>query len=306
MSHANSLQMNGITDRQNSEESLRLLKAQRHLYTLAKRYSTADFSVSVPLIVSLSLISVFFTGFEVWYAFASIVVLGVGKAMRSVSDTYREKAAIVQNKFDEAVLDFAPNRFLVGSDVPAEEIKSYADNISKADDRELKNWYPVAVAELPLPQARIVCQRANCYWNFKQRKDYLFGLMGLGLIAAILVAGAGLRASSSVEEILLYVAMPALPIISWGLSEIIAQFRAIKDLRGLYDKFEHTLERMHKGKLETEELNLVSMQFQDALFVRRSSDPLVPGFIYWWLREREEGGMQFSAEQFVRELESAD
>ena len=34
----------------------------------------------------------------------------------------------------------------------------------------LKDWYPPVVGDLPLPLARAICKRANCWWDAELRR----------------------------------------------------------------------------------------------------------------------------------------
>ena len=49
----------------------------------------------------------------------------------------------------------------------------------------LSNWYPVAIKPLPLHLARLICQRTNCWWNWKLRKRYMNGLIASVIIVLL-------------------------------------------------------------------------------------------------------------------------
>lgn len=294
--------MNNICKTQNSEDCIRFLKAQRRLYSIAKRFSFANFAVSVLFVVVSAVIAAFITGFSVWYAYISLLALLIGQILKFFSDTYKEKAAQVQSRFDSAVLEVDTNDFFLTPKVTLEEIKHHADRISKNDNKGLEDWYPQAVAELPVAQARIICQRANCYWNFTQRKRYIILLVLSTVLAALTVIGLGLTVDVTVSDILLYVIFPTLPILNWGLTEVIAHYKSLTMLEYLRDRFEDIIYRLQANNINNEELTLKSIQLQDVIYIIRSNAPLVPGFLYWLLRTEQEDGMQFSAEQILRKI----
>lgn len=297
--------MNNIFKTQNSEYSIQLLKAQRRLYSLSRRLSLISFMVSIPLIIVSAVVATFFTGFSVWYAYVSILALLTGQASIIFSTSYREKAASVQNLFDASVLELDSNSLLFSSNVPFEEIKYHADRISKTDDRGLENWYPESVTELPIQYARILCQRANCQWNLTQRMRYLLGLKIIIIATFFLIIALGLSAGTTLEGLLLYVVLPLLPILNWSFGEVVSHVRSTTSLSSLRDQFEGILNSIKKKTLSDEELLLTSIQIQDAINVSRSSDALIPGFVYWLLRDEQEDGMQFSTEQLVRQINSS-
>jgi hypothetical protein len=39
----------------------------------------------------------------------------------------------------------------------------------------LKDWYPVSVGQLPIHEARLICQRSNIWWDAKQKLRYCNG-----------------------------------------------------------------------------------------------------------------------------------
>lgn len=294
--------MNNICLIQNSEDCIRFLQAQRRLYSIAKRFSFANFAVSILFVVVCAVIATFITGFTVWYAYISLSALLIGQILKSFSDSYKEKAAQVQSRFDSTVLGVDTNDFFQTSKVTLEEIKYHADRISNNDNKGFENWYPQAVAELPVVQARIICQRANCYWNFTQRKRYIILLIVSTILATLMVIGLGLTANANMSDILLYIIFPTLPILNWGSTEVIAHYKSLTTLEHLKNEFETLISRLQINNISNEELTLKSLKIQDAIYIIRSNSPLVPGFLYWLLRAEQEDGMQFSAEQISRKI----
>ena len=56
-----------------------------------------------------------------------------------------------------------------------------------------RDWYPPEVGRLPLPLARLICQRAAVWWDMSQRRKYA----GLAcLIVAVMVVGVSLPSHS--------------------------------------------------------------------------------------------------------------
>lgn len=51
----------------------------------------------------------------------------------------------------------------------------------------LKDWYPKEVAALALPLARLVCQRANCWWDANLRRKYANWLLAILIVTFVAV-----------------------------------------------------------------------------------------------------------------------
>ena len=285
--------MNNICTAQNQDENIHLLKAQRRLYSIAKRYSFVEFLISVPVVVSLTVVSAFYPKYALLNAYVSVLVLFLGPFLRSLSEGYREKAAQVQSRFDTNVLEVDTNEYLIASRITHEDIKYHADRISARDDQSLHDWYPSAVCGLSISKARLICQRSNCHWNFTQRKRYIAALLILFVAALALILGFGIWSGTTLGDFLLSVVVPSLPILSWGLYEVNAHRKSLDELRSLKDRFEQVFDQIISTGLSDDQLVIHGVQIQDTLFIRRSSDPLVPGFVYWLLRDEQESGMQF-------------
>jgi hypothetical protein len=89
------------------------------------------------------------------------------------------------------------NTFLVGSRIDPEDVFADACRSSATrTSKRLMNWYPLAVKELPLHLARLVCQRTNLWYDSALRKRYRRVLL-TGCV--VLIAG-GMGVSLAIDH----------------------------------------------------------------------------------------------------------
>src|SRR6266403_3810210 len=97
---------NGITQRQNEEQALRLLAAQRRVYGWAKVAQAVQFALVVMVPSVLLVVEHCVGSFKIWAAFTGLLisVADVG-ILETIKASLRRKAAAVQELFDCEVLE---------------------------------------------------------------------------------------------------------------------------------------------------------------------------------------------------------
>lgn len=197
------------------------------------------------------------------------------------------------------------NTFLVGNRIDPEDV--FADackKLSEKDEQRLINWYPLAVKELPLYLARLVCQRTNLWYDSALRKRYRRVIL-TGCV--VLIAGAGfisLAIDHTMTTFVLSTLAPMTPVMIWALRECNRQVATIEVLDRLNDEVKKLLGRARSGASE-QEISMRSRELQDAIFNHRSSSPLIFDWVYNFLRSRMEEQMNAGADQLVNELRMA-
>lgn len=294
--------MNQIVENQNIDKNILLLKARKQLYAVATKYYFADFLITAPLIIICGIFASTFPRFQVWYSFISLLVIFVSLFLRKKSSDFKLIGAKVQSKFDSQVLDIHTNDFLLGESVSYEIIKCNADKVSDEETKDLFNWYPKASSDLPITYGRIICQRANCYWSFSQRNFLLNVLACIAVVSFIIIIAIGIIISTTINDILLFILLPVIPVIQWSSNEISQQLESIKGLKDLKIGFDKLFDDILKKRISESDVDLISTQIQDAIFVRRSRDNVMPDFVYKLLRKGYESDMQFSATSLVSDI----
>src|SRR5690606_20174667 len=166
------------------------------------------------------------------------------------------------------------------------------------DDSKLRDWYPLAAGKMPLGLGRIVCQRTNLRYDARLRRSFgrivlsVAGAVSLGLFAAGLAQNLSFTA-----WILTFV--PAMPLLSWAGREFYRQKDAADQLEELLKKATSFWRRALAGECDDDACLRESREFQNAIYLRRATSPLVIPYLYKFKRLTLEDEMNDAAENFL-------
>jgi hypothetical protein len=221
----------------------------------------------------------------------------------SLEDKFREKAAKIQELFDCDVLQMPWKREIIGIPPPADLVVEYAEKYNPKNylNQPLENWYTGPVDDLPLPLARIVCQRANLTWDAKLRRRYVKGLvMFLILLMALLAVMAWYIGLDKMDK-LAYVIASFGPAATLGINEIITNIKAAASLDDLVRRMDDLWHMAFSAKVSEEELTSASRDWQTQIFLHRKNSPVLLGWIYKHFRDPDEGKSYKGTEALVEE-----
>ena len=295
--------MADISSRQNDPATIQLLQAQRHLYRRAKRLSAVQvvLAAGTPIVAATAI--ALNPNAATWAALGGIVVALLDVGLLDPSQQgLREIAASVQEEFDCQVLQLAWNEAVAGPRPAAEDIHEAAAADISRPVGPLENWYPPAVAPLPLYQGRLICQRTNCWWDSKLRRRYAVGIVIAACVISLFVLVVGVANGMTLEKFVLAVVAPLLPAMLWAMREVRRQHAAASALDRLKDYGTSLWGRVIENAVSEVEVNRLSRELQDAIFYRRRENPFVFDWIYRRLRKRYEEQMNVGAEKMVSEL----
>lgn len=292
----------GIGIRQNSSRMITLLRARAGVYAEVKVVQRFYFFFALALPVA-SLVVVFHAQkVKVW---VGLVALVVGAVDVMFLDPWRKRriktAARIQEEFDCEVLSMPKNTFTAGANAAPEEIRRYADKFKKADSRKFENWYPQTVEDLPLPIARLVCQRTNLWYDSNLRETYRFALCFITVIYFLSLLA--FFRQFTVAEFILVALIPFGPFFTWVAREYHRQGDTIALVNRLLSEIDRSLEKL--AMLRGPKAEARARELQDAIFAHRSSSPLVSDFVYRLKRPSLEPLMQAGAIEFVARARSA-
>jgi predicted pore-forming effector associated with SMODS systems len=296
--------MNTIPVDQNAAEQLDRLAAQRQLYSEAKRLEAVRTIIAVPLVLAWSVVTATFPQFQVYAAAWGIVVTLFDIAyLNRWQRSLQRRAAKIQEMFDCDVLDLPWRQLTVGHRPDVESVIEASKKYKAKDSLyvALYDWYPTGVGTIPLSLARIVCQRANCWWDAKLRRRYALNalaLVGLLTLAVLLI---GLVGGFSVDALVLSVLAPLLPAFTWAIRQYYEQI----DYATAADKLKEYCETLWSEAvyrtISDEDLALKSRELQDGIFERRCRGPLIFDWIYRYFRRGYEEQMNIGAEALIQE-----
>jgi hypothetical protein len=184
-----------LFENQNSEENLKLLASQRQLYSDAKLLTMINFIISILFPAFIVCLNPIFEGNHkilMILKIVSILIIVFLVPLDNWIKTKKERAAIIQNKFDYDIYELDWKEDKQGDLVDIEEwvLASYNKFLKKGNViDELKDWYPKEYFELPLQKRRLYCQKCNVYWDYNLKKEYnrLIRLIGSLVIILILI-----------------------------------------------------------------------------------------------------------------------
>jgi len=294
---------NGITSRQNSPENIRLLAAQRSLYSRAKRLAAVQaFLAGLTPVVGAIAVALQ-PDVDVWAAFTGIVVaFGDAVWLDPRQARLRKLAANVQEEFDCNVLQLPWNNALAGRHPEPEDIHEAATGHKPSSAAPLKDWYPRSVSALPVFQGRLICQRTNCWWDSKLRQRYTNWIVGTVSVLSVCVFAIGLLNGMSLQKLVLAVMAPLLPAALWAAREWRRQSETASESDRRKEYCESLWGQVVRGELAEPEVSRRSRELQDAILVRRQQGPPVFDWVYRCLRRKQEEQMNVGAERMVDEI----
>ena len=171
-----------------------------------------------------------------------------------------------------------------------------------ADEKRLRDWYPVVVAEAPIEVARVICQRENLVYDSGLRVAHCRFLFWFVVVFVGVVSTVSLVLNPSFMSFVLALA-PATPALTWALRESKRQSDTLKTLTRLKTESEKLL-RVTIAGIDAAEARRRSRELQDAIFGHRLVSSLVFEWLYNLLRPRLEAKLAHGAEHWVNEYKN--
>lgn len=282
--------MNEITIKQNLQEQIDKLAAQRCLYSKAKNIFYCRILFSLIFAIVMPLLARFLGNY--WYHVALVVVFYFIIdifILERIEDSYKKDAAKIQESFDVEVFNLKWNDVVVGNKIDEEYILKYSDlykKNNKVDD--LLNWYSEEVSKIDLIPAIAVCQRTNIFWDISLRITVFWTII-ITLIAAIFVVFV-----CSKNPVLILLSL--LPFYRVMADYCKSQKSTIESIKSLKNKIEGFLNE--SSNFTIEKISYLR-SVQDEIFRHRKNSAFVPDKLYWLNRSKQEKEMNYSAKNYV-------
>lgn len=297
--------MNNIPQEQNSQRKLELLAAQRQLYSDAKNLQMISVIMSVPVVIAWSILVALFPPLAVYAAFWGIVATLLELLIFSrLQKNAQEKAAKIQQIFDCEVLQFNWASLNCGVRIEPETIIDASKRYKrkKGNFTELQNWYPVSVDQLPIYQARVICQRSNVWWDAQLRRRYSKWIVFILFALTVIVFVIGLIGGLTLEKFLLAVLAPLTPAFVFGLRQYTEHNEAAVRLDRLRENAEALVQEIINRRYTPQDFEKESYSLQTQIYDNRRRSPLIQDWLYSQLRNEDEEKMNKGAESLVQEL----
>jgi hypothetical protein len=290
-----------IPEKQNSERALKHIAAWSHLYGHAKVVAGWQFFLSVPCALAMSLIALRWPEAKVVTTPISLLFGWIDVLCLDRIQTSRKKtAAKMQEEFDCELFGLPWNAIRCSTTPETEVLNEAADKFArKSKMANHRDWYPKEVGRLPLPLARLICQRAAVWWDMSQRRKYAGWLVAIVSVLVVGVVALSFTADQRVRDMVLSVYLPIAPAVVWAVRECIRQRDAVSALEKLKGQIESIFSDAISGKRSFAELDQLSRNIQDMAFDGRARNPLFFDFIYNHLRPDQELRMNEKAKEMV-------
>jgi len=286
-----------MATRQNSDEALRLLLAQRRLHSRAKKWQSFRWIGLLLLGVAAPFISVLIPGSAVVVGAVTGLWLFVGRTMLAWFETRTmTRAAAIQEALDLYI-------FKMPATVERTSMPSLEDiaDLTKAPERlrtvaeseKLLDWYPIA-ADHPGAESVAIAQRANASYTGRLTRTAVWVWAGLTLawLGFLIVWSA--VSSLSFGAILLGVIFPVLPAALDVVEYLLSTWRAAHDREDLANTIQSRIE--DGNPILAQELVAWQVQMYDL----RRTTPQVPDWLYNLTRNKNEAAMHAAADELRR------
>lgn len=292
-----------IQEKQNSERSLKHIAAWTHLYGHAKVVAGWQLFLSVPCALAMSLIAlkwhdakVVTTPLSLLFGWIDVLCLD------RIQNDRKKTAAKMQEQFDCELFGLPWNEIRCTTPPESELLNEAAEKFRRKNaTAHHRDWYPPEVGRLPLPLARLICQRAAVWWDMSQRRKYAGWLVAAVSVLVVGVIAISFTADQRVRDMVLSVYVPIAPAVVWAVREFIRQRDAVSALEKLKGRIESIFAEAIAGKRSFRQLDQLSRNIQDMSFDGRSRNPLFFDFIYQRLRPDHELRMNEKANEMVEE-----
>lgn len=291
---------NQIVQQQATSACVKLLAAQRALYSQAKQVLAVQLLLSVPVVVVVALIGIAVD--KQWFGLPKADLawlVGASSLLFVMLDLLvwnplisrrRDLATRILQRFDFEVLGIRWEETLYGSLPDPEDIELWVENYIRAGGSldDFNGWFRPEVAPLPMEVARLVCQRANLWWDMDLRRRYNAAVYFSGVLVLASVVALALTLDFNAKTFFASVIAPLLPFVSVGPKLVLDNKDAIARLQTMKLTLESAWRRILSGTLSGDELRWISTCVQIGIYNHRRSSPLVFDWVHNRARKRNE------------------
>ncbi len=300
---------NNIAELQNEPHNIKLLAAQRELYSSAKMFYAIQFLFSVLIPVVIAVVTLFNPQWGIYGAaygivFTVVEVIGFTPFIAKL----KEKAASIQEEFDCTVLKLSRPLMSISDMFTLEDIlknhDQYQNGQGSTDD--LKDWYGEEINNVKDQYiAALICQRSNSWWDLKLRKRYKVLIIVVLISIPVILLIAGLVNDIKLTEAVLMLGV-LMPFFIFLQKELTDHLNVSKKLKQLNDCFQSTFEELEKKTLEKAQLAHISRTIQDKIFENRMNGSLVPDWVYKRFREKDETEMKMILKELISRMKAIE
>jgi hypothetical protein len=288
-----------IRDAQNTERSLRLLGAQRRLYSDAKTIHNARIGF-ILLGSALSIAAGFLlpdarvlVGLSTSLTLILLSAWGGGREGRRVRE-----AASVQEEFDTQLFQLTWNEMLVDRPTPT----LIAEASQRYRGPSVRDWY-ADTQSVVRPLDVLICQRSNVGWGSSLHRLWAAILSTTIILCIPVIVALSWVIGMPLTETLAAIVAPLLAPAREALEMIRANRDAAQNKSALESKILVTWRKGLEGpsKVTPKDCRLI----QDRILTTRQTNASVPDWLDRIRHKSQEGTMRLSAEHMIEESRTA-
>jgi hypothetical protein len=288
-----------ISESQNSESNLKLLLAQRRIYSSSKIWSNIRYTGVFIIAVCAPMLA----AYDSHLAVPTATVASIWYVLNIALFKYLERrgairGAIIQEQFDLNVFGMPPIASREPRILP--EDMAFLNKPTKRRmfaTEKLRDWYPVQT-DSPGRVAIAISQRANAAYTRRLLLWYASLWVTVLIVWAFIAIGIGLVKGFSLATFLLAVVIPILPPLVDAWEEFTVVRSASREREALANEIYDAITTDASDQILPENL----LAWQSQLFALRRDAPLVPDWLYSLLRERNEREMLAAAKAISSKL----
>lgn len=306
--------MTDISQRQNENENIKKLQAQRQIYSDIKLRMILIFILGVVLPITVSFITFalnndFFSetlNFEkkdIGYFSACVGICSTiyVEWHSNLLKNMKEDAAKIQERFDTDVFQLPWDSINIGNKPDTGLILNKSKEFNKKNPNYVgfKDWYTLKAASFRYPQAIAFCQQQNLYWDSSLRKDIVrLSWIVLALII-IMMLFLGIFNDFTIRNLLTNVAILLLPICSF-FSKIITEHKeTIKEMDRLRDINENLIDSIISNNLSNPNFLSQCRQLQTAIYNHRKTARPIPDWLHQLRKDDQEDESADRMQQYL-------
>ncbi|MCF6308103.1 MAG: S-4TM family putative pore-forming effector [Flavobacteriaceae bacterium] len=295
--------MNSIASKQNEQKQLERLAAQREIYSFAKRLHILQIGLTVIVPIILFIISSIWNSVLIYSALFGVLIFIIdGILIQPIIKAQKTKAAKIQELFDCDVLELETSPLKVVNDIAVEEIllNYNAHNKIKSNIEKIRDWYPTNIEHMPISIARIICQRANCWWDSKLRIRYSNFLKYFGIAVFLSLFVYAFISKIDLIEFTLYLS-GLIPFFQFCNKQFVTHRAAALRLNEMVKFSQEIWEYALNNPEDYHRIKLNSRRLQDEIYEHRGNSPLILDRFYNLFRDENEVLMNRTSEILIDE-----
>jgi len=289
-----------ISERQNSDESMELLRADSWFYLRAKFWHAVRLAGTLILALLVPVIVFYKPGWgDLLGALAGVWVLVGRTILIWLEDRSVRMAVTIQEQFDTELFDLEWNSSLAGRRAAREDIHTAAEKVRwKRRLKKLRDWYADADS-VAWPLNVLLCQRSSAVWGRRSHYGYAMFVLSLGILWFMAGVVMAVVANATLGAYLITVFLPSQPAFLDTIDLVRGHLQQSKAKAALEEK---TTDLWNRGAEQAASVTEQGCrEVQDQAYTLRRKGIQIPQLVYWFRRKQDEEAMRAAVAHLVKQ-----